>query len=48
MLSSAGEPLGREVGVPFSLVTFGAKVAVQQRALGGHTKYRHFQAVKRK
>jgi hypothetical protein len=28
MLSSAGEPLGRGVGVPFSLVTFGAKVAV--------------------
>jgi hypothetical protein len=39
MLSSAREPLGRGVGVPFSLVTFGAKDAVKQRALGGHAKY---------
>ncbi|MDD2933465.1 MAG: hypothetical protein PHO76_06225 [Methylotenera sp.] len=42
MFSSAGKALGRGVGVPVSLVTFGAKVAVQQRALGGYAKHWYF------
>jgi hypothetical protein len=35
------EAKGRDVGVLLSLVTFGAKVAVEQRALGGHNLYGH-------
>jgi len=31
----------KRMGVAFSLVSFGAKVAAEQRALGGHTLYGH-------
>ena len=35
-------------GVAFSLVSFGAKLAVKQRALGGHNLYGHWLSKRKK